>query len=78
MNLGSNDLIDIIPIEWLAKEYSRLGVDIKRLVPAKVDSIRAYKDNKTQLIRFDPLIVGDGRFYEELGNHPWYYAAEKK
>jgi 2-polyprenyl-3-methyl-5-hydroxy-6-metoxy-1,4-benzoquinol methylase len=69
--------IDVIPVEWLVEQYARMGVDISRLIPLGVNVVTAYKDTTTDLLYFDPPIVGDGPFYEQLEKQPWYYAGDK-
>jgi 2-polyprenyl-3-methyl-5-hydroxy-6-metoxy-1,4-benzoquinol methylase len=43
-----------------------------------IDKISVYKCNKTKFRFYHPFhLAGDGRFYEELQNLPWYYPTWK-
>ena len=67
-----------IPVKWLHSSYLRnFGIDIAPYLPPRVDVIRLVQNEETLISRFDPVIVGDGSFYQELARFDWYYRESK-
>ena len=63
----------------LVKAWKRaLKIDIQYLFETdKIDHINYFQDEKTGLRYFEPAVVGDSYFYEQLAQYPWYYSEDK-
>jgi SAM-dependent methyltransferase len=60
----------------LVNGYQNFGVDITRFV-SEHDSVTLYED-EDGIRRWDPLIPGDGKFYDEISrNNHWYYSQNR-
>jgi SAM-dependent methyltransferase len=55
--------------------YRKLGVDVDRFLVG-VEQFDLTED-RHGLRSWRPAIPGDGKFYEQLSEHPWYYMKEK-
>ncbi|WP_419730616.1 class I SAM-dependent methyltransferase [Lichenicola sp.] len=77
---GSTDtvLVHELDVAQIVLGYRlRLGVDVSRLF-AGVSTLRLLHEPATGLSFFDPPILGDGAFYDELARHPGYYPGERQ
>lgn len=72
-------LIGKISTVKLVKSWKKaLKIDIQYLFETdEVDHIKYLQDEKTGLRYFEPAVVGDSYFYEQLAQYPWYYSEDK-
>jgi SAM-dependent methyltransferase len=57
------------------RAYQKLGVDVDRFLFG-VEQFDL-TEGRHGLRSWSPAIAGDGKFYEQLSEHPWYYMKEK-
>lgn len=56
--------------------YKKLNVDVERFLIG-LEGFELLED-PLGLRRWHPPVHGDGKFYEDLSRHPWYYLKEKE
>lgn len=64
-----------ISAEYIRKAYAALGVDVERFL----DGLERFElhDGPHGLKVWSPVVAGDGKFYEQLSAHSWYYSKNK-
>lgn len=77
MHLQQTNSLLTITGEQLIKAYAKMGIDIRRLIPAD-QRISLFEDEETGLLRYTPSIPGDEVFYQQLSRQPWYYQEDKE
>ena len=72
-------LISQIPTKKLVKAWEKaLKINVQYLFEKnQVNYLNYLEDESTGLRYFDPPIVGDSYFYEQLAQYPWYYSEDK-
>ncbi|GAB4131245.1 MAG: hypothetical protein OHK0045_23980 [Raineya sp.] len=74
----SNDIeeLEVLDIKILADLYKkRAKVDVSRFFTQPTISL--CRCNHCKLLFYNPIILGDGKFYEDLQNYEGYYLEEK-
>jgi len=68
-------IVASVTSEAIRQSYKKLDVDVDRFL-REIEKFDLVED-EAGLRRWDPCVPGDGKFYEQLSIHPWYYAIEK-
>jgi len=66
-----------IPVSLIVSLYGVYNIDVRKYFKG-LDAVDIYKCNQSGFEFYYPLnLAGDGEFYEQLQNIPWYYMDEK-
>ncbi|MFN3212712.1 MAG: class I SAM-dependent methyltransferase [Henriciella sp.] len=72
------DLLERIPVPDLVRAWRQdFGIDVAALFEG-ADQIELKRDPGSGVLHFDPPILGDAAFYQQLRAFKWYHPAQKR
>ncbi|MEL7130564.1 MAG: class I SAM-dependent methyltransferase, partial [Pseudomonadota bacterium] len=72
------DIVETLRVADLVESWRQdFKIDVARLFEG-IETLHLVRDLETGVMRFDPPVLGDARFYQALRSFDWYHPATKE